>query len=463
MDDLVIESHTEHEILRDIEETFKTLREINMKLNPKQCAIGIEEGMFLGYKVNTKGIKLCSDKVDVVLALPSPKCLKDIQKLNGKLASLNRFLAKSAEKSLPTAHIIVPMEKEELIVYLAAAKEAMSAVLMIERETKQMPIYFVSRVLQGPEINYTPMEKLIGEYDIQYRQKTSIKGQILADFIVERPEDNPMDMPMEIKEDLLDLWTLFMNGSSCIDAFGAGLILTNSEGAKFTYTLRFRFNATNNEAEYEALIVGNRIAEQIEEEGDTWMTLIYEYITKETFLMEKEKARAVKCKSRCMHAGTRSVVEKAIQIGYYWQTMHTDARKMIQECQDCQVHRPVPRNPQQKLTPIMSPWPFYKWGIYIARPFSEGPGKSSNRDTPFSLTYRTEAIILVEIGMLTLRTAEIDMVQNDKALEINLDLLEERREQTTIREREGPYEVTEALGNGAYKVRDRNVNILSQT
>ncbi|GJR62005.1 reverse transcriptase domain-containing protein [Tanacetum coccineum] len=76
-----------------------------------------------------------------------------------------------------------------------------------------------------------------------------------------------------------------------------------------------------------------------------------------------------------MHVGTRSVVAKAIQTGYYWPTMHADARKMIRECQDCQVHRHVPRNPQQKLTPIMSPWPFYKWGIDIVGPFPEGPGK----------------------------------------------------------------------------------------
>ncbi|GJZ44621.1 reverse transcriptase domain-containing protein [Tanacetum coccineum] len=101
VDDLVIKIHTKHEIMRDIEETFKTLREINMKLNPKKCTFGIEEGMFMGYKVNTKRIKVCPDKVEAVLALPSPRCLKDVQKLNGKLASLNRFLAKSAEKSLP--------------------------------------------------------------------------------------------------------------------------------------------------------------------------------------------------------------------------------------------------------------------------------------------------------------------------------------------------------------------------
>ncbi|GKE76078.1 reverse transcriptase domain-containing protein [Tanacetum coccineum] len=60
--------------------------------------------------------------------------------------------------------------------------------------------------------------------------------------------------------------------------------------------------------------------------------------------------------------------------------------------------------------------------------------KSSNKDTPFSLTYRTEAVIPAEIGMPTLRTAEIDMVQKNEVLKINLDLLEERREQAAIRE-----------------------------
>nr|GEY90245.1 reverse transcriptase domain-containing protein [Tanacetum cinerariifolium] len=60
--------------------------------------------------------------------------------------------------------------------------------------------------------------------------------------------------------------------------------------------------------------------------------------------------------------------------------------------------------------------------------------KSSNGDTPFSLTYKTEVVIPVEIGMPTLRIAEVDLVQNDEALGINLDLLEDKREQPVIRE-----------------------------
>ncbi|GJW20499.1 reverse transcriptase domain-containing protein [Tanacetum coccineum] len=307
MDDLVIKSRTKDEIVRDIEETFKTIREINMKLNPKKCSFGVEEGMFLGYKVNTKGLKVCPDKVDDVLSLPSPKCLKDVQKLNGKLTSMNRQMKKlTAELPMLTA----PMEKEELIVYLAATKGGHLAQPKTEREAKQMPIYFVSRALRGPELNYTSMEKLVlalvhaskrlkryfqahpiivitdqpiqqilsrpevagrlqkwsielGEYAIHYRPRVSVKGQILADFIVERPEEDSPDTPMEEEGELPEPWILFTDGSSCTDGSGAGLILTNPEGMEFTYALRFRFDATNNEAEYEALIAGLRIAEQM--------------------------------------------------------------------------------------------------------------------------------------------------------------------------------------------------------
>ncbi|GJY26047.1 reverse transcriptase domain-containing protein [Tanacetum coccineum] len=133
--------------------------------------------------------------------------------------------------------------------------------------------------------------------------------------------------------------------------------------------------------------------------------------------------------------------------------------------------------------------------------------KTSNGETQFSLTYDTEAVIPVEIGMPALRIAEVDTTKNNEALEINLDLLEERREQAAIQEAkskakiekyynarvrntrfrpgdlvyrsneashakeggklgpkwEGPYVVTEALGKGAYKLRDRNGDSLPRT
>nr|GEW19360.1 reverse transcriptase domain-containing protein [Tanacetum cinerariifolium] len=106
--------------------------------------------------------------------------------------------------------------------------------------------------------------------------------------------------------------------------------------------------------------------------------------------------------------------------------------------------------------------------------------KSSHGDTPFSLTYGTEAVIPAEIGMPTYRTTAVDVVNNDEELRLNLDLLEERRELAAMSEAsndashavaggklgpkwEGPYEVTNALGNGAYKLRSTDGTMLLRT
>ncbi|GJY21088.1 hypothetical protein Tco_0393654 [Tanacetum coccineum] len=79
--------------------------------------------------------------------------------------------------------------------------------------------------------------------------------------------------------------------------------------------------------------------------------------------------------------------------------------------------------------------------------------KSSNGETPFSLTYGTKAVIPVEIGMPALRTTEVDMIKNDEALEINFDLLEERREQAAIQEAK-----SKAKMEKYYNARVRNTN-----
>ncbi|GJZ41135.1 reverse transcriptase domain-containing protein [Tanacetum coccineum] len=221
-------------------------------------------------------------------------------------ATYQRIVDKAFDSQLPL--LVAPKPKEELIIYLSASYGAVSAVLMTERGTVQTPVYFISRALQGPELNYTPMEKLVlslvfaakrlrryfqahpiavitdqpikqiisrpdvagrlqkwsvmlGEHNITYRPRTSVKGQILADFLVEKPDENPPDT--SAVETPPEPWTLFTDGSSCVDGSGAGLILTNPEGAEFTYALRFQFTASNNEAEYEALIAGLRIAAQM--------------------------------------------------------------------------------------------------------------------------------------------------------------------------------------------------------
>nr|GEV70119.1 reverse transcriptase domain-containing protein [Tanacetum cinerariifolium] len=103
---------------------YSKMPEINMKLNPKKCTFGIREGMFIGYKVNADGLRVCSDKVEAVLSLPSLKCLKDKKRLNGKLVSLNRFLSKSAKKSLPFFKTLTKCTKKSDFQWTAKAKMA---------------------------------------------------------------------------------------------------------------------------------------------------------------------------------------------------------------------------------------------------------------------------------------------------------------------------------------------------
>nr|GEU67330.1 reverse transcriptase domain-containing protein [Tanacetum cinerariifolium] len=92
-----------------------------------------------------------------------------------------------------------------------------------------------------------------GKVGVYTRPRTSIKGQILADFLNETPSNDLQSTSVAKAQE--EPWTLFTDGSSCVDGSGAGLILTNPDGIEFTYALRFQFAASNNEAEYEALIV----------------------------------------------------------------------------------------------------------------------------------------------------------------------------------------------------------------
>nr|GEW56831.1 reverse transcriptase domain-containing protein [Tanacetum cinerariifolium] len=101
VDDLVIKSHCEQEAIRDIEVTFRTLRGINMKLNTKKCTFRAEEGMFMRHAISKDEIQAWSEKAQAIINTPSPKTMKDVQSLNGKLASQNGFLLKAVETSPP--------------------------------------------------------------------------------------------------------------------------------------------------------------------------------------------------------------------------------------------------------------------------------------------------------------------------------------------------------------------------
>nr|GEY07616.1 reverse transcriptase domain-containing protein [Tanacetum cinerariifolium] len=562
VDDLVIKSHTEAEMIRDIGETFRTLQKISMKLNPKKCTFGAVEGMFLGYMITPEGIKPFPDKTEAVLQLPSPRTIKEVKSLNGKLAKAEQAFKQLKQHLSELPLLVAPKPKEELIVYLSASYGAISVVLMTERGMVQTLVYFVSRALQGLELNYTPIEKLVlslvfaanrlrryfQAHPIAVITDQPIKQimshpNVLADFLAEMPDESPPDA--SIVETQQEPWTFFTDGSSCVDGSGARLILSSLEGTGIRRQ-RGKHGQVLGEGQKSSqrllqLFYKPSTIKRKQESGcpeqdcvNQLCTLIQTGLGRSTQrkthtkkggdnrgrgrwidvddtnnrILERRDSsqcvgplqsdyviREIYEGSCSMHARTRSVVAKAIRMEYYWPTMHQDARYMIRTCNDCQIHRPVTRSPQQPLTPITAPWPFYKWGIDIAGPFPEAPGKVkflivamdyfmkwiesksvatitgnqsnglierenrslregikarlgegnknwveelphvlwvhrimiklSHDDTPFSLTYGTEAVIPADIGMPAYRTAVVDIVHNNEELRLNLDLLEE--------------------------------------
>nr|GEU95406.1 hypothetical protein [Tanacetum cinerariifolium] len=369
VNDMVIKSKTEPKMIKDIKETLFTLKKVNMKLDPKKCSFRIEEGKFLGYIVTFEGIRANPKKEKPIVNMPSPTNLKQMQRLSGKLDSLNRFLSKAAKKALPCLDTLkrctnkkdfhwkteaeeafqemkkliaklptltTPNKEKELMVYLSAASEVVKAVLLVERQRKQASIHYVSRTLRRWKSCPTQI-KASGPNDTLAEGKRVEKQ--------EAPEDKaPKNLGIEA-----DLWKLHTDGASNERGSRAGLILIDLEGAEYSYALRLNFVNSNNDAEYEALLAGLQQAK---------------YLIKEIYM------------GSCgMHDGPRKAVHKAMNAGYFWPSMHRDANNEVSSCDSCQVCASVPKLPKIDMIFVTSVWPFRKWEIDIVWPLPEAPGK----------------------------------------------------------------------------------------
>ena len=72
-----------------------------MKLNPSKCVFGVASGKFLGFMVSQRGIEANPKKVQAIINMTSPRIIKEVQKLTGRIAALNRFVSRAMDKCLP--------------------------------------------------------------------------------------------------------------------------------------------------------------------------------------------------------------------------------------------------------------------------------------------------------------------------------------------------------------------------
>ena len=261
-----------------------------------------------------RGIEANPDKCAAIIAMRSPTSVKEVQQLTGRMAALSRFVSAGGEKGHPyfqclkrnsrfawtdeceTAFIKLkeylatppvlckPVAGVPLRLYFAVTERAISSVLVQEQDQVQRPIYFVSKALQGPETRYQSLEKAalatnlpiqkvlqkpdiagrmvrwaveLSEFDIQYEPRGSIKGQVYADFVAELSPGGEQEVESGSR------WLLSVDDSSNQQGSGAGIVLEGPNGVLIEQALHFTFKASNNQAEYEALIAGMLLAKEM--------------------------------------------------------------------------------------------------------------------------------------------------------------------------------------------------------
>nr|XP_025640917.1 uncharacterized protein LOC112735606 [Arachis hypogaea] len=332
VDDMVAKTPMQGSHCDDLAEIFRQLRAYNMRLNPDKCAFGVQGGKFLGFMLTSRGIEANPEKCKAVLNMTSPKTIKEVQQLAGRIAALSRFLPAVANRSYHffqtfskgrkfnwtdecekafaelKQHLTSPpiLQKPEtgspLYLYLSVSNHAISSVLVTETGRKQNPVYFISRVLQPTETRYPKIEQLalalittarrlrhyfqshtiivrtdqplrqiltrpelagrlikwsveLSEFDIQYESRKTLKSQVLADFISEMTNDTHN---AEVR------WSVHVDGASNKEGSGAGILLKEGNRVVAEQSLQFCFNASNNQAEYEALLAGLKLALQLQ-------------------------------------------------------------------------------------------------------------------------------------------------------------------------------------------------------
>jgi hypothetical protein len=170
------------------------MRRNGLKLNPEKCIFGIRKGQLLGCMVFKRGIQANPQKIEALRRMQPPSGRKEVQRLTGRIASLNRFISKVAERSLPFFKVLranstfqwgpeqqqafddlkkyledatvmtKPSPKAELLLYIVATDTAVSVVLVEERKEadalKQFPIYYVSEALSSSKLFYSEKDKM---------------------------------------------------------------------------------------------------------------------------------------------------------------------------------------------------------------------------------------------------------------------------------------------------------------
>ncbi|XP_030936254.1 uncharacterized protein LOC115961406 [Quercus lobata] len=285
IDDMVVKNKLAPNHIDDLGDVFQVLRKYKLRLNATKCSFGVGSGKFLGYMVTHRGIEANPDQIRAIHNLQPPRNPKEAQKLTGMIAALNRFISRSADRCRPFFLLLhkwkgfewneecatafqqlkeylaqppimsSPKADEVLFAYIAVAPHAVSLVLIREDNGTQRPVYYVSKSLQEAETCYLPLEKAIlaivlADLVAEFAEPTSEGKEVLVLLGAGERVSNT------VSPHGLAWWKAYINGASNQRGSGLELVLLSPGGITIEKSLRLDFSATNNEAEYEALLEG---------------------------------------------------------------------------------------------------------------------------------------------------------------------------------------------------------------
>ncbi|KAL0462008.1 UNVERIFIED_CONTAM: hypothetical protein Slati_0088400 [Sesamum latifolium] len=223
VDDMLVKSKKTEDHIADLEETFAVLRKYRLKLNPAKCAFVVQGGRFLGFMVTQRGIEANPLKIKAILDMKAPACINEVQRLTGRIAALSRFISKSAEKSLP---FFKTLRKTKTFEWDASCQRAFEE---LKDYLAGLPL------LVKPSLGDTSTCTSRLPHRLDGR---NVYGR------------HPLGSNVATS----------CRRSSTTQGSGAGVVIMSPQGEDLEFAVKFGFKASNNEAEYEALVIGMRMA-----------------------------------------------------------------------------------------------------------------------------------------------------------------------------------------------------------
>nr|XP_025648156.1 uncharacterized protein K02A2.6-like [Arachis hypogaea] len=428
VDDILAKTTRPDDLLSDLGGVFASLRQHGMRLNPLKCAFAMEAGKFLGFMITQRGVEANPEKCQAILQMKSPGCIKDVQRLAGRLTVLSHFLGASAAKALPFFNLMKkgiafewtpaceeafnhfkeilatppvlgkPKAGESLYLYLAVTEEALAAVLVREEGKGQQPVYFVSRALQGAELRYSKLEKLaltlltssrrLRQYFQGHRivvrtdqairqvlQKPDLAGRMMTWVIELSQYDLQYEPRHAIKAQAMADFLVEVTGDS-----------PEETGTRW----RLHVDGASNQTSGGAGVILESSAGVIYEQSTKFEFPVsnnqaeYEALLSGLILAREVGATKIETDyvlrevhEGCCghHIGGKALARKLIRAGYYWPSMMKDSREFVRKCVKCQQNANFHKAPASELSLLTTTRPFAQWGVDLLGPFPVGPGQ----------------------------------------------------------------------------------------